>query len=420
MRHEVSIGLLALAGLFGCGPAAEDNGAQVASDTTTGGASSAAGAAAGGASNAGAPGHAGSATTLQGGNSSAAGSGSADSGGSLNNGGSSSGGSGSSSGGSSNGGSFSKGGSSSGGTSSGGSAGKGGSSSGGTSNNGGSAGKGGSSNNGGSAGKGGSSSGGSSNGGSSSGGSSSGGSAGQTGGAGAPAGWTLSWSDEFNGTGLVNSADWVYEVGKVRNGEAQYYTNAKTANARQENGMLVIEALKETVGDSSYTSASITTRGKHTFLYGRLDIRAKIPIGRGTWPAIWLLATTGSWPKAGEIDIMENVGFEPNLVHATIHTGADPSGNNNKVVTLEGLKDNFYVYSLEWTANQLDWYIDGTKIYTYTNDGMNNLDTWPYSKPFFLLLNLAIGGNWGGQQGIDDTLFPHRYYIDYVRYYTKP
>jgi len=378
MRHEVSIGLLALAGLFGCGPAAEEDRASLASDATTGGANgSVAGTSAGGASSAGAPGHAGSAATIQGGNSSAAGSGSFDSGGSSNSGGFAG------KGGSSNSGGF---------------AGKGGSS-----NSGGSAGKGGSSNSGGSAGKGGSA----------------GGAAGQTGVAGAPSGWVLNWSDEFNGTGLVNSADWGYEVGKVRNNEAQYYTNAKTANARMEEGMLVIEALKETTADSSYTSASINTRGKHTFLYGRLDVRAKIPIGKGTWPAIWLLATSGGWPKGGEIDVMENVGFEPNIVHATVHTGADPNGNNNKYVTIDGLKDNFYVYSLEWTASQLDFFIDGTKIYTYANDGKNNTDTWPYSKPFYLLLNLAIGGSWGGQQGIDDTLFPHRFYIDYVRYYTK-
>ncbi|HYP89928.1 MAG TPA: glycoside hydrolase family 16 protein [Polyangiaceae bacterium] len=244
-----------------------------------------------------------------------------------------------------------------------------------------------------------------------------------SGGAGAPAGWVLSWSDEFNGSGLVNSADWGYEVGKVRNSEAQYYTNADADNAHMENGNLVITAIKEPMNNAQYTSASINTQGKRQFLYGRIEVRAKIPVAKGTWPAIWLLGINQrqvGWPKCGEIDVMENVGFEPTIIHSTSHTGADETGTHNGIINVDGLADNFFVYALEWSSTQLDFFIDDKKIYTYANDGAGNTDTWPYSQPFFLLLNLAIGGTWGGQQGIDDTAFPHHYYIDYVRYYTRP
>ncbi|HYQ31222.1 MAG TPA: glycoside hydrolase family 16 protein [Polyangiaceae bacterium] len=244
-----------------------------------------------------------------------------------------------------------------------------------------------------------------------------------SGGGGAPAGWVLSWSDEFNGSGLVSSADWGYEVGKVRNNEAQYYTNADTDNAHMENGNLVITAIKEPMNNMAYTSASINTQGKRQFLYGRLEMRAKIPVAKGTWPAFWLLGINQKqvgWPKCGEIDVMENVGYEPNIIHSTSHTGADETGQHNGTINVDGLADNFFVYALEWSSTQLDFFIDDKKIFTYANDGAGNVDTWPYSQPFFLLINLAIGGSWGGQQGIDDAAFPHHYYIDYVRYYTRP
>jgi beta-glucanase (GH16 family) len=238
----------------------------------------------------------------------------------------------------------------------------------------------------------------------------------------ARAGWKLSWSDEFNTAGPVNSADWGFEVGQVRNNEAQYYLKNDQRTARAENGLLVLEAIKEKMGNAQYVSASVTTEGKRQFLYGRLEVRAKLPIAKGTWPAIWLVGTNipkVGWPKCGEIDIMENVGFEPNVIHVSSHTGADPSGASAGQAKVDGLSEKFFVYALEWSENSLDFFVDDAKIYSYANDHKGNTDTWPYSKPMYLILNLAIGGNWGGQQGIDDSRFPHRYYIDYVRYYTK-
>jgi len=229
--------------------------------------------------------------------------------------------------------------------------------------------------------------------------------------------WQLAWADEFNGSGLPNANDWTYEVGRVRNGEAQYYTRADLDNARQEDGNLVIEARKESFEGASYTSASLTTRNRHEFLYGRLEVRAKLPGGVGTWPAIWLLGRGAGWPASGEIDVMENVGFEPDTVHATLHTQADPNGSHQATFGLDQPYNQFYVYALEWTPERLDFYVDSTKIYTFENDGTGSA-SWPFSAPEYLLINLAIGGNWGGQHGIDDSIFPRRYYIDYVRYYT--
>ena len=241
-------------------------------------------------------------------------------------------------------------------------------------------------------------------------------------GAGTSGAWQLVWADEFNGSGLVSSADWTYEVGRVRNNEAQYYTNADLDNARQEGGNLVITAIKEPMGNQQYTSASVTTQGRHEFLYGRIEVRAKLPGGRGSWPAIWTLGTNINqvrWPACGEIDIMEQVGFEANAVHATIHTTADQNGSHNAVVGVDQPNARFYTYALEWTEQRLDFFVDDQKVYTFNNDG-GGTSSWPFSKPQYLLLNLAIGGSWGGQQGIDDTIFPARYYIDYVRYYKKP
>jgi beta-glucanase (GH16 family) len=239
----------------------------------------------------------------------------------------------------------------------------------------------------------------------------------------ARAGWKLAWSDEFAGDGLANPADWGYEVGQVRNNEAQYYLKSDRRTARRENGLLVLEAFKEKTGNAQYLSASVTTEGKRQFLYGRLEVRARLPMGKGTWPAIWLLGTNITqvgWPKCGEIDVMENVGFEPNVIHAASHTAADKNGANSGHATVDGLSNKFFVYALEWSEDKLDFFVDDAKIYSFANDHKGNVDTWPYSKPMYLILNLAIGGSWGGQQGIDDTRFPHRYYIDYVRYYTKP
>ena len=234
--------------------------------------------------------------------------------------------------------------------------------------------------------------------------------------------WELSWSDEFDKPGLPDPSKWDYEVGFIRNREKQYYTRARSENARVEDGMLVIQGRKEAYERAEYTSASVHTRGKQEFLYGRIEVRAKLPTGRGTWPAIWMLGTNireVGWPTCGEIDIMENVGFDPDRIHANIHTRAyNHTKGTNKGDRLVADKpyEKFHLYAVEWYADHMDFFLDGTKYFTFVNEGTGN-DVWPYDKPHYLILNLALGGSWGGQKGIDDTIFPQKYLIDYVRTY---
>ena len=253
--------------------------------------------------------------------------------------------------------------------------------------------------------------------------------------------WKLVWSDEFDKPGLPDPAKWDYEVGFVRNNEAQYYTRQRQENARVEDGRLVIEARKEQfqnpaynpaakdkrVGRRSrqfadYTSASLTTRGKASWTYGRIEVRAKLPTGRGTWPAIWTLGREGGWPACGEIDIMEFVGFEPGKIHANIHTRkynhVQRTGKGSQI-TISDASEAFHVYALEWSHDRIEFFVDEKKYFTYENEG-TGVDVWPYDREQYLILNLAIGGAWGAQKGIDDTIFPARYYIDYVRVYQRP
>jgi beta-glucanase (GH16 family) len=258
--------------------------------------------------------------------------------------------------------------------------------------------------------------------------------------------WKLVWSDEFDKPGLPDPARWDYETGFLRNHEKQYYTHARRENARVENGMLVIEARKENYkasgaaptvrssregstgkghADADYTSASLTTRGKAAWTHARIEVRAKLPSGRGTWPAIWTLGTNigkAGWPACGEIDVMEFVGFEPGVVHANIHTKkynhVMHTGKGDKMSIPDASKA-FHVYAVEWDAQQMNFFVDGRKYFTFHNEG-TGVDSWPYDKDQYLILNLAIGGDWGGQKGIDDRIFPQRYEIDYVRVYQKP
>jgi beta-glucanase (GH16 family) len=234
----------------------------------------------------------------------------------------------------------------------------------------------------------------------------------------------LIWSDEFNYEGYPDSIKWRFEEGFVRNKEAQYYTTRRLDNARVKNGNLILEARKEGFKSGEYTSASITTLNKQQFLYGRIEVRAKLPVGKGTWPAIWLLGTNINevkWPYCGEIDIMENVGYDSLKIHGNIHTKAyHHSINTNKgnAILVENPWENYHVYAIEWHPDRIDFYCDTTKYFTFENDFKGDDETWPFNKPQYLLLNLAIGGSWGGQQGIDDSHFPHKFYIDYVRYYS--
>ncbi len=235
---------------------------------------------------------------------------------------------------------------------------------------------------------------------------------------------TLVWSDEFNYSGLPDSTKWGYDTGNHGwgNNEKQYYTAKRSENARVENGMLVLEARKEAYNGAAYTSARLVTRGKGDWIYGRIEARAKLPKGRGIWPAIWMLPTKweyGNWPKSGEIDIMEAVGYLPDSVYGTIHTGAfnhSIGTQSSQPMYYTDLSDTFHVYAINWYKDRIDFFIDNTLFHSFPNNGKGP-DAWPFDKAFHVLLDVAVGGNWGGKKGVDDGIFPQQMVVDYVRVY---
>ncbi|MEP6735603.1 MAG: glycoside hydrolase family 16 protein [Chryseolinea sp.] len=239
----------------------------------------------------------------------------------------------------------------------------------------------------------------------------------------------LVWSDEFDKDGAPEQTKWNYDLGDGcpdncgwGNNELEYYTN-DAKNVRVKEGKLIIEALKEDKAGKSYTSTRIISKGKGDWLYGRIEINAKLPKGKGTWPAIWMLSTDwsyGGWPASGEIDIMEHVGFDPGVIHGTIHTelynhikGTQKEGK----VTVNDVQDAFHVYAIEWTKTTMSFYVDSTKYYSVTKSPSDDFKGWPFDKRFHLLLNLAVGGNWGGMQGVDESIWPQRMEVEYVRVY---
>ena len=245
--------------------------------------------------------------------------------------------------------------------------------------------------------------------------------------------WELVWSDEFDQDGAPDPRKWTYEEGFVRNREAQYYTVDRRENARVEKGNLVLEARKEHYVSpgtgrggkpvtAEYTSASLTTANSASWTYGRIEVRARIPEGRGTWPAVWMLGTNMpqvGWPRCGEIDILENVGFDPNGIHTTVHTEAyNHTKGTGKGRRTERPKPSsaFHVYAIEWTKEKIDFFFDTDKLFTVENEGKGEA-AWPFDKPQYLLLNFAVGGEWGGQKGIDESIFPQQFLVDYVRVY---
>jgi beta-glucanase (GH16 family) len=232
---------------------------------------------------------------------------------------------------------------------------------------------------------------------------------------------TVSWSDEFDADGAPDPAKWTYDVGGSGwgNNELEYYTST-TNNAIIQNGILTITARKETMSGMNYTSSRMVSKNGSAMLYGRVEVKAKLPAGRGTWPAIWMLPNDysyGAWPNSGEIDIMEHVGYDPNNVHFSVHNQLF-NGGNSKTSTLNipTSSTEFHVYRADWTPTDIKGYYDDQLVFTYTNDGKGS-PGWPYDKPFHVLLNLAIGGNWGGIQGVDDSIFPVSMQVDYVRFY---
>jgi beta-glucanase (GH16 family) len=243
----------------------------------------------------------------------------------------------------------------------------------------------------------------------------------------APAGgWKLAWSDEFDGAGLPDANKWGYDVGGGGwgNDEAEYYTQSRAENARLENGHLVIEARKESYGGRGYTSARLFSRNGGDWLYGRVEVRARLPGGRGTWPAIWMLPTDwkyGGWPNSGELDIMEMVGFDPGQIHGTTHTQAYnwTLGTQKTAQTyVADASSAYHTYATEWTADRIDVFVDGNKYFTFDNEHAGAAK-WPFDQRFHLILNLAVGGSWGAVKGIDDAAFPQRMEVDYVRVYQR-
>jgi beta-glucanase (GH16 family) len=231
---------------------------------------------------------------------------------------------------------------------------------------------------------------------------------------------TASWTEEFNTDGAPDASKWSYDIGGHGwgNNELQYYTDG--LNASVNSGVLTITAKKEQLAGKTYTSARMVTKNKADWMYGRFEIRAKLPKGRGTWPAIWMLPTEsvyGVWPNSGEIDIMEHVGYDLNNVHFTLHANAFFGANGkggSKIIS--GATDEFHIYRLDWASYGISGYFDNEKVFEYTNPN-SGYASWPYDKKFHMLLNIAVGGSWGGAQGVDDTIFPATMQIDYVRVY---
>jgi beta-glucanase (GH16 family) len=248
--------------------------------------------------------------------------------------------------------------------------------------------------------------------------------------------WTLAWSDEFNGPAgsAVDGAKWVFETGNGSNGwgnhELEYYTGTTKNAAMDGAGNLVITAYRETLGNKfrcrngvcRYTSARLKTQGRFEQAYGRFEARMRLPYGQGIWPAFWMLGNNirrAGWPACGEIDIMENIGRGPALVHGTIH-GPGYSGANGigapYALTSGAFSDGFHVFAVEWEPNQIRWYVDGNLYQSRTSADLPAGAKWVFDHPFFMLLNLAVGGYWPGDPEASN-IFPQKMYVDYVRVY---
>lgn len=234
------------------------------------------------------------------------------------------------------------------------------------------------------------------------------------------------FADKFDGA--IDASRWRFDTTRNRQGwanhELQYYAADRRANARIDKGALVIEARREALrsqadwGGQGYSSAKLVSR--EALGHGFYEVRAKLPCGRGTWPAIWLLPQTGTWPDMGEIDLMEMVGWQPNVVHATLHTAAF----NHKLGTQRGAETRvasactaYHRYQLDWQPHSITIGVDGHGYMRVADDQPGGHAAWPFTVPYQLILNLAVGGDWGGVKGIDDAALPQRLSVDYVRYW---
>jgi beta-glucanase (GH16 family) len=244
-------------------------------------------------------------------------------------------------------------------------------------------------------------------------------------------GWKLAWADEFDGSGLPDASKWNYDTSRNQlgwfNNELQYYARDRLENARVEGGKLIITARKERLtlasdyGNQAYTSARLITQGKASWTHGFFEVRAKLPCGLGTWPAIWMLGTRGTWPDDGEIDIVEQTGPNKNEVLGTIHTrsynffNGTLGGGQGAKLPLTDACTSFHNYQLTWTAEKIVLGVDGINYFEYANPKNGDYGRWPFSNPQYLILNLAIGGDLGG--AVDPNFVPQQMEVDYVRVY---
>jgi len=236
--------------------------------------------------------------------------------------------------------------------------------------------------------------------------------------------WNLVFSDEFDVDGSPDPLKWDYESGYVRNDELQYYTVGDENNAFVKDGVLHLVCRNDLECEHAITSACLITRNRMDWTYGRFEIRAKLPVGLGTWPAIWLLnceIDSVGWPLGGEIDIMEHVGFDPGRIHVNVHTAKyNHVMKNNRGTSFEisTATEAFHVYAMEWNPDGICFYCDDVMVFTFVNEEQG-VETWPFDQPFYLLLNLAFGGAWGGEQGVDLSVLPAEYLIDFVRVFQR-
>jgi len=251
-----------------------------------------------------------------------------------------------------------------------------------------------------------------------------------------PADYKLVWADEFEGAGAPDPLKWTYDTEHNRSGwfnsEKQYYAGDRRDNARVEGGNLVIEARDDRAaiaarpdwGGQRFSSARLMTRGLAAWRYGAVEVRAKLPCGVGTWPGIWMLPADPAvkWPDGGEIDIMEHVGADPGKIHVSTHTKAENFVIHTENTAMASVKDActaMHRYQLRWTPTLIVMGVDDRRIFALKKAGPNR-DRWPFDQPFYLLLNIAVGGDWGGIKGIDPAGFPARMEVDYVRVYQPP
>lgn len=229
----------------------------------------------------------------------------------------------------------------------------------------------------------------------------------------------LIWEENFDGV-ILNEAIWNYELGDGcpnlcgwGNNERQIYTKT---NHNIKNGFLTITAMHE---DSVYTSTRITTKNKFEFQYGRIEARAKLSVGKGVWPAFWMLGSNideVGWPKCGEIDILEYIGKEPDMVFTSLHTQASHGNTiNTKKTKIENIEEGFHLYITNWTKDKIEFFIDGKLVYTFSPE-VKSEEIWPFNQPFFIILNQAVGGNFGGPE-VDNSIFPQEFIIDYIKVY---